>query len=73
MEKKNDRHYETYRKNALKKMVSSCWRTFGFACAAAAICAVDSIAGILFDFSIGKAVAHLIDYADENYNGICFG
>ena len=60
-------------KETLKSMIKSSWRTFGFFCLTAALGAMDELAGVLFDFSIAGTIAHLIDWADGNYNGVCFG
>lgn len=60
-------------RDALRAMISGAGRAFGIAAIGATVGAVSSLAGILFDFSIGGALAHLIDYGDGNYNGICFG
>ena len=58
---------------ALKTMIKGCWKSFGFTCLSSALSAADALAGIFFDFSIGGVIGHLLDYADGNYNGICFG
>jgi len=60
-------------KDTLKKMIKEAGKSLGITLISATIGAVDALAGILFDFSIGYAIAHLVDWADGNYNGICFG
>jgi hypothetical protein len=58
---------------ALKALIKGAGPALGFAVTGAVLSATNEVLNILFDFSIGGLVARIIDRADGNYNGICFG